>query len=156
MGKYIGTKLIEAVPAYRCIDTGKIFLKSNKSINSYGFDEGYKIKYPDGYESWSLKDVFEKAYMKVIPNSNLKSDISISQDMVNNFIKETHVDTVGDKTTVVRALLKNGFEIVEASACVDKNNYDENIGAEICINKIKDKIWFLLGFLLQTAKNGVK
>ena len=28
---------------------------------------------------------------------------------------------------------------------------DEKIGAEVCLKKIKDKIWFLLGFLLQTA-----
>ncbi|MDU2660038.1 MAG: Gp49 family protein, partial [Clostridioides difficile] len=49
-----------------------------------------------------------------------------------------------------------GFEIVESTGCVDKANYSEDIGAEICLNKIKDKIWYLLGFLLQTAFEGVK
>ena len=29
------------------------------------------------------------------------------------------------------------------------------MGAEICMEKIKDKVWFLLGFLLQTAVRGV-
>jgi hypothetical protein len=75
--------------------------------------------------------------------------------MVDNFIKETHVDTVGEKTTIVRVTLKNGFELVESSSCVDKANYDEKLGTEICMEKIKNKIWFLLGFLLQTAKNGI-
>ncbi|UBL06826.1 hypothetical protein KLF33_15990 (plasmid) [Clostridium perfringens] len=75
--------------------------------------------------------------------------------MVDGFIKEVHVSTLGDKTTLVRAILVNGFEIVESTGCVDKVNYSEDIGAEICLNKIKDKIWYLLGFLLQTAYNGV-
>ena len=62
---------------------------------------------------------------------------------------------VGDKVTVVRATLRNGFELVESSACVSPENYDEKMGAEICMEKIKDKVWFLLGFLLQTGVNGL-
>lgn len=118
--------------------------------------EGYKVKYSDDYISWSPKEVFEKAYLKVSPNPLLKSDVSISPDMVDNFIKETHISTIGEKTTLVRVVLVNGFELVETSACVDAANYDESIGADICLSKIKDKIWFLLGFLLQTAKEGIK
>ena len=63
-------------------------------------------------------------------------------------------DTLGKKTTVVRAVLQNGFEIVESSSCVSPENYDEIVGRNICLEKIKDKIWTLLGFLLQTAVNG--
>ena len=29
------------------------------------------------------------------------------------------------------------------------------IGTKICMEKIKDKVWFLLGFLLQTGVNGL-
>jgi hypothetical protein len=50
----------------------------------------------------------------------------------------------------------NGFEIVESSSCVDKENYSEELGVEICMEKIRDKIWMLLGFLLQTDVSGVK
>ena len=58
MEKYIGTKLIEAEPMVK-IDT----LYGNG--HNYGASlEGYKVKYPDGYESWSPKDVFEEAYRK--------------------------------------------------------------------------------------------
>ncbi|MSS89687.1 hypothetical protein FYJ45_27295, partial [Eisenbergiella tayi] len=35
-------------------------------------------------------------------------------------------------------------------------NYSEELGAEICMGKIKDKIWELLGFLLQTAWHGIR
>ena len=138
MKQYIGTKLIEAEPAER-----------------YG-QEGYKVLYPDGYESWSPKDVFEKAYLPLTINENLRTNApSISQGMVDNFILETWTQTLGDKCTVVRAKLRNGFEIVESSACVSAENYDENLGQEICMEKIKDKVWLLLGFLLQTAVGGV-
>ena len=76
--------------------------------------------------------------------------------MVDDFIKETHASTLGDRTTLVRCVLVNGFEIIETSACVDPLNYNEYMGAEICMKKIKDKIWYLLGFLLHTAWRGIK
>ena len=139
MRQYIGTKMIMAEPA----------MKDGK--------EGYKVVYQDGYESWSPKDVFEQAYLPLSINENLRTDApSISQHMVDDFIVSREVITMGDKCTVVRAILRNGFEIVESSACVSPENYDEQMGAEICMDKIKDKVWFLLGFLLQTAVEGVK
>ena len=139
MKKYIGTKLIEAVSAKK------------------DGQDGYKVRYADGYESWSPKDVFEQAYLPISVNENLKTDKpSISQQMVDDFISEVEVQTMGQKTTVVRAVLCNGFEIVEYSACVSAENYDEELGAKICLGKIKDKVWMLLGFLLQTAVNGIK
>jgi hypothetical protein len=139
MEKYIGTKLIEA-----------------EEQADYNGMPGYRVVYADGYESWSPKEVFEKAYLRVDANPKLKSGVSISPKMVHDFIQEIEIKTLGEKTTFVRATLVNGFEICETSACVDPANYDETLGANICIEKIKDKIWFLLGFLLQTAVNGIK
>lgn len=138
MNKYIGTKLIEAESAEK---DGK---------------EGYKVRYQDGYESWSPKDVFESAYLKLGDNPKLPSGISIGQEMVDDFIASYEVFTLGENTTVVRCVLRNGFVIVESSSCVDPANYSEKMGAEICLGKIKDKIWELLGFLLQTAVNGIR
>ena len=142
MGMYIGTKLVEAVPAIR--KDGRVE------------EDGYKVRYADGYESWSPKDVFERSYLKLTVNPELRTKKpSISQEMVDDFIVAKEVSTLGDKVTVVRATLRNGFELVESSACVSPENYDEKLGAEICMEKIKDKVWFLLGFLLQTGVNGL-
>lgn len=60
MKQYIGTKIIQAEPAFR-IDGG---IYSPNEILPTGTDveEGYRVRYPDGYESWSPKDVFEEAY----------------------------------------------------------------------------------------------
>lgn len=166
MDKYIGTKLIEAEPAkryedeheYAIIEDGREPTDAEKTVikGAFSCKEGYRVRYADGYESWSPKEVFEKAYMNLTVNPNLRTDKpSISQEMVDDFIADTEVTTMGDKCTVVRAVLRNGFEIVESSACVSAENYDEKLGADICMKKIKDKVWFLLGFLLQTAVHGV-
>lgn len=144
--QYIGTKLIEAEPCAAWKDT-----ETHKAG-----EPGYRVRYADGYESWSPKDVFERAYLPLTVNPELKTDApSISQEMVDGFIREVETTTMGDKTTVVRAVLRNGFEIVESSACVSAENYDEALGREICLGKIKDKVWMLLGFLLQTAVHGI-
>lgn len=58
MRQYIGTKIIEAEPAIRgdCV-------KENSDYSAFQLsEEGYRVRYPDGYESWSPKDVFEEAY----------------------------------------------------------------------------------------------
>nr|DAF12513.1 MAG TPA: Protein of unknown function (DUF2829) [Caudoviricetes sp.] len=61
MKKYIGTKLIEAAPAIR--KGGKVYEKTQPIPRSMDPEEdGYKVRYPDGYESFSPKQVFEEAY----------------------------------------------------------------------------------------------
>ena len=160
MEQYIGTKIIEAEPAYRCTDNQMrvdIIVDPDEADTYYKSEEGYRVRYPDGYASWSPKDTFEKAYLPLNINEELGTSApSIGAKMVDDFIAETWTTTLGDKTTVVRAMLKNGFELVEASACVSKENYSEPMGKEICMGKIRDRVWQLLGFLLQTAVNGVK
>lgn len=155
MDQYIGTKIIEAAPAVR--KGGKVYDLTWPIPRSMEPEEpGYRVRYQDGYESWSPKDVFERAYLPLHVNPDLKTDRpSVSQKMVDEFITKTEVTTMGEKTAVVRAVLRNGFEIVESSSCVSPENYDEELGAEICLEKIRDKVWFLLGFLLQTAVYGI-
>lgn len=52
--KYYGTKLIEAWPQQKNTQA--------TSDTPASFQEGYAVKYTDGYISWSPKDVFEAAY----------------------------------------------------------------------------------------------
>ena len=68
MKKYIGTKIIEAEPAYHVVDEeGKVRIVTEAAeAKRYGtVDLGYKVRYPDGYESFSPKDVFEEAYRPI-------------------------------------------------------------------------------------------
>lgn len=155
MKQYIGTKLIEAEAAYR-VDGKVVSLAENKVPRGYKIERGYKVRYADGYESFSPAEVFERAYLPLEVNGMLKTAApSISAEMVERFIDHHETVTMGGKTTVVRAVLKNGFEIVESSSCVSAENYDEKLGEEICMKRIRNKVWELLGFLLQTAVGGV-
>ena len=61
MKTYIGTKIIEAILAIRKGST--VYEKDQpipKSMDPE--EEGYKVRYQDGYESFSPKYVFEAAY----------------------------------------------------------------------------------------------
>lgn len=60
MRKFIGTKLISAEP----LNLGDYNIKRGWAIpeNEDPKREGYYLVYPDGYESWSPKEIFEEAY----------------------------------------------------------------------------------------------
>lgn len=155
MKQYIGTKLIEAEKAYR-VDGKTVVLPDNGVPCGSEIERGYKVRYADGYESWSPQEVFERAYLPLEVNGMLKTAApSISAEMVERFIDHHETVTMGGKTTVVRAVLKNGFVIVESSSCVSEENYDEKLGEEVCMERIMNKVWEMLGFLLQTAVGGV-
>ena len=63
MKTFIGTKIIKAEPTNR-VD-GKICSVHAMAPEGAVVEQGYKVVYPDGYESWSPKDVFEEAYREV-------------------------------------------------------------------------------------------
>lgn len=139
MKRYIETRLVEAKPE-NAVAEG---------------NDGYCVRYTDGTSVWIPGEDFRRHYLLLDHNRKLKTDKpSVSARMVEDFIRETRTETLGEKTTVVRAMLRNGFEIVESSSCVSPENYDEGLGREICLKKIRDKVWMLLGFLLQTAVSG--
>ncbi len=110
---------------------------------------GYAVKYPDGYTSWSPKEVFEAAYLE-----QGNDPTRVTEEMVDAFILGYEGTRMGNHS-VVLAKLANGFTIVEESACVDPANYDQAIGERYALKKVKRQVWTLLGFLLATARNGV-
>ena len=118
--------------------------------------DGYRVYHKDDMEAYCPKDLFNKVYIEVNDNKNLPSGVSIGQQMVDDFIDKVESMTMGEKTTVTQITLKNGFIITESSSCVDPKNYSMEIGEKINLEHAKNKIWELLGFLLQTAYHGFK
>ena len=118
--------------------------------------DGYRVYHKDNMEAYCPKDLFNKVYIEVNDNKDLPSGVSIGQQMVDDFIDKVESTTMGEKTTVTQITLKNGFIITESSSCVDPKNYSMEIGEEINLEHAKNKIWELLGFLLQTAYHGFK
>jgi hypothetical protein len=64
----------------------------------------------------------------------------VTKEDVENFIKELEVEKFGEKTTIVKAVLQNGFVLVEHSSCVDPINFDMGLGKSICMERIENKI----------------
>lgn len=62
MKKYIGTKVIMAEPM-TMTEAQKVLCKELKPATVE--EDGYLVKYNDGYKSWSPKSVFEEVYREV-------------------------------------------------------------------------------------------
>lgn len=133
MQHYMGTKMIEAEPA-----------------PAEDGSPGYRVRYPDGYESWSPAETFEAAYLPMTDSDGTR----VTQAMVDEFIVSTEVTRLGNHT-VVMATCRNGFTIIAESACVDPANYDEGIGLQIAMEKIRKQVWNHLGFVLACGRNGI-
>ncbi len=66
MEKYLGVKIVHAEPAWK--DLEHVFRKTKfdeESSKKFNWQDGYKVVYEDGYESWSPKEVFENAYKQI-------------------------------------------------------------------------------------------
>ena len=77
---------------------------------------------------------------------------SVTQETIDQLLagSEIHAETIFDKATIVAVKLPSGFVLTESSGAVDSANYDKEIGKSICLDKIKDKLWELEGYRLQT------
>lgn len=82
---------------------------------------------------------------------------TITQERIDYLIDSATIEvkTVFDKCTVVVLKTVDGFVIVESSACVDAVNYNEEIGKQICMERIKNKLWELEGYKLQLSRSGL-
>lgn len=82
----------------------------------------------------------------------LKAKDTVTIDEVKANMQDVYCTTLKpfDKpVTFVEVRMKNGFTVRETTTCVNPANYNEEIGKEICLKRIEDKIWLLLGYALQ-------
>lgn len=105
-----------------------------------------------GGDQFDVPEEFRKYHLLMGHGSDGKR---VTEQMVNDFIVGKIDQKIGLKTTVVVLQLRNGFEVVGTSGCVDPANYDHDRGVELATKRATDEVWKLLGFLLQTARNGV-
>lgn len=94
----------------------------------------------------TFNEVFEKVTEK-------EEAPRITEEYIDAIMAESEfrIWTEFDKCTIATCQLPNGFVITESSACVSPENYNAEIGEQICMKKIKDKIWELEAYLLQEA-----
>lgn len=146
--KAIGIKMVELQPM-----TAREANDKGHRIGNHSFEEeGYEVTYPDGYKSWSPKDVADAAYYLLSENND---GTKIIKEDVENFITNADVTTIGEKTTVVNAHTRSGFDMVRHSSCVDPKNYSEELGKQCAMEEVVNSLWSYLGFVLQWAKYGL-
>ena len=133
-----------------------------KKVNGF-LEEGDIVKVINVNENGMISFAFGESYMhKGLMNTKEyeehfkkyeepKAYPTVTEKMIDDILTHSKitVDTIYDKCAVVTCKLPNGFVIVESSACVSPENYDEEMGIDICMNKITDKIWELEGYRLQ-------
>jgi phage I-like protein len=77
---------------------------------------------------------------------------TITRDQIDALMAASQIDvcTKFDKVTVVTVKLPNGFILVEASGAVSKENYSEDLGRKVCLDRIATKLWQFEGYLLSS------
>ena len=147
---YIGVKQLEATPMTR----GDYNLYRGWHIpeDEKSSDPGYLVKYSDDYQSWSPADVFDKAYMEI------ENPSTISQTDLDRFVGVDAFEAMqlDEKTFCMKCTPRTGFVMFETSSCVDPENYDQEIAAQITGEKVQNKLWGFMGFVLQWARFGLK
>lgn len=147
--KAIGIKVVDLQPmtAKEAFDKG-YGMKSTQDPDG----DGYEVTYPDGYKSWSPKEVADAAYFAIDDENGQM----IKSTDIERFIAAEDAEKLGTKTTIVSIRTLTGFESHGLSSCVDPSRYDINIGKKFAKEKAVDAIWAGLGFVLQWAKFGLK
>lgn len=147
--KAIGIKMVDLQPmtAKEAFDKG-YGMKSTQDPDG----DGYEVTYPNGYKSWSPKEVADAAYFAIDDENGQM----IKSTDIERFIAAEDAEKLGTKTTIVSIRTLTGFESHGLSSCVDPSRYDINIGKKFAKEKAVDAIWAGLGFVLQWAKFGLK
>lgn len=119
MRQYIGSKIVNACPAYRCtFPGGMVTYAAVGDIipTECKIEDGYRVRYEDGYLSWSPKAVFEAAYRET---SGLSFGLAIE------------AAKMGKK--IARAGWNGKNQYVELAYCISyKNNAAEIVNVNHC------------------------
>lgn len=149
MKNYLRVHLVQAEPMTR----GDYSKHRGWEIpaNENPADEGYLVVYPDGYRSWCPKASFERQGFEI-----QRTDRITPEDVAAFVALSTqNAEKIGEKTTLVARKYPTGIEDYATSSCVDPKNYDREIGEKFASEKLDDRVWTFLGWLLAWAKNGV-
>lgn len=91
----------------------------------------------------------EAMYYFLLNNPEILMKNSLTLEDVESTIVAQESVKVGSQTTVVVLTLKNGFEVVGTSACVDPARYDHEVGTKYARERALAKVWELEGYALK-------
>jgi hypothetical protein len=71
------------------------------------------------------------------------------EDVYRLIVEEAYYIFPGTTVTVCCLTLKNGFTVVDSSACVSPENFNEELGRKAAKERARSQIWELEGYLLK-------
>lgn len=99
--------------------------------------------------------------MKIITNEKLDELLAaspaerVTPEYMKSRVSSMDFTRIGETITHCRIVLDNGFSITGESACVNIENYNQQIGEKIAYDNAFRQLWPLFGFLL-AEKNKLK
>lgn len=83
----------------------------------------------------------------------MKIPNKVTEEYIKSRIKETKFSVLPETTmTLCYIRMVNGFIVLGESACVDPNNFDEQLGKEIAFKNAMGKLWALEGYVLAESR----
>jgi len=73
----------------------------------------------------------------------------LTVEYIESKIEKIEYQKMGKKTMVAFATMKNGFEFIVTASCQYPKDFNNDIGKEICKNRLIDKIREFEGYLIQ-------
>lgn len=144
----IGDKFIVTKGLRGWLDEGEIVTVTNVDENEIIY-----FAFGENLEHKGLMNLAEceRCFEKIEAEEN-KVPPYVSWEYVEEIINESNLkfDTVSDKCVVGTCELPNGFVIVESYIFTNGEEYSEEIGIELCLSKIEDKIMELETYRLMS------
>lgn len=133
------------------ITVGTLYMNKMDITRSTVFEAGSIPELAINKKLLDRIDSLEKKLERLEENKLMQK--SVSKETINELIANSDVDieTIFDKVTRVSVKLPNGFVLTETSGAVSSENYDKNIGIEICMEQIKHRLWELEGYKLASS-----
>lgn len=91
----------------------------------------------------------EKQIEQEIQDKGLNAPRITHYHVDNTITGETYTNLPDGQTVVCQLTLRNGFTVDGTSACVSKDNFNQEIGNKIARENAREKIWLLEGYLLK-------
>jgi hypothetical protein len=120
-------------------------------ISKLSKNEGY-IYLPNKTEGETKKAMPSANVGKAVPKLS-----DYNQKLYDEHVEQNKYNRMGEKTSVVLLTLKNGFEVVGTSACVNPADFDYGLGHHYALIDALHKVDELVGYARQESAhhNGI-
>lgn len=91
----------------------------------------------------------EQSIEQYIQSKGLNAPRLTPEDIDKTIVSETYTNLPDGRTVICQLTLRNGYTVDGKSACVSKENFNQEIGNNISRQNAREKIWELEGYLLK-------